>query len=251
MMAVPIAVGFERRSLFVFDFDHSLIDDNTDTWIMDIRPELHLRERMRNLRRQFECWTDFMDHIFMIIHGSDCGKEEIMAHMGKLELYEQSIKAVRSALECKKSDSIIISDSNSVFIDCILCKAGLKDSFSPDHVLTNPAHFDASGRLHVQRFHNHNCQRCVSTLNMCKWTILSEFMQRNGGYNRVVYVGDGRGDYCPCVGLGEEDVVICRKGYSLSQQLTSQKGLEEVKATVHVVDFVKSLGDCIARLCSA
>ncbi len=58
-----MAVSDAGQCLFVFDFDHSLIDDNTDTWIMGVRPELRLRERLGALRRQFTCWTDLMDHM--------------------------------------------------------------------------------------------------------------------------------------------------------------------------------------------
>ena len=233
-------------TLFVFDFDHSLIDDNTDTWVMDIRPELRIRENLGAMRRRFECWTDLMDHVFMIIHKAGCGQEDVLEHMGTLGLYEQSLKAIRIVAGCKNTDAIVLSDSNSVFIDCILSKSGLKEVFRK--ILTNPAHFDSKGRLHVQRFHSHNCDTCASSPNMCKGTILSEYLQQNGGYNRVVYIGDGRGDYCPCVQLGEKDVVVCREGYSLASKLAG--GTTPVRATVHVVNFETSLSDAVSSICS-
>ncbi len=188
-----------------------------------------------------------MDHAFMNIHRASCGKEEVLEFMGRLRFFEQSVRAVKAVRENKNADSIIISDSNSVFIDRILYKEGLRDHFS--HVFTNPAHFGENGRLHVNRFHSHTCQCCARTPNMCKGAILSEFIRKNRGYAKVIYVGDGRGDYCPCVGLRETDVVVCREGYTLAQQLTNPLGQEEVKATVQVVNFECSLGDCITELC--
>lgn len=234
------------RRLFVFDFDHTLIDDNTDTWIMEVRPELRLREGLRALRRQFPCWTDLMDDVFSKIHRAGCGKEEILEHVGRLRFYEQSTKAVKAVADSANAHSIIISDSNSVFINQILSREGLQAHCS--HIFTNPARFDDSGRLHVNRFHSHSCQRCARSPNMCKGAILAEFVRNSEEYSRIVYVGDGRGDYCPCVGLRETDVVVCREGYGLAEQLVGPSG-REVRATVQVINFKKSLGDCIAQLC--
>lgn len=233
-----MAERIEKRLLFVFDFDHTLVDANTDLWVMDVRPELHLRERMTELRRQFACWTDFMDYVFLLLYEAECGREELLTHMVRLKLFDQAQMALRALGESGHT-AIIISDSNSVFIDCILQDSGLGGVVSEVH--TNPAHFDEGGRLRVRRYHSHSCRRC--NLNMCKGAILSEYLGRCGGYDRVVYVGDGAGDYCPCLQLTEKDVVVCREGYRLAQ-----RDHTHFRATVHVVDFVQSLGDVITKI---
>ena len=40
-----------------------------------------------------------------------------------------------------------------------------------------------------------------------------------GGGLRVVYLGDGSGDFCGCLRLGPRDLVLCRAGYSLEKKL--------------------------------
>ena len=63
----------------------------------------------------------------------------------------------------------------------------------------------------------------------------------------MVYVGDGRNDLCPVLGLTGRDMAVVRKGYSLDQ-LLSEESLQ-VLASVHVVDFTEELADCIIRKC--
>ena len=64
-------------------------------------------------------------------------------------------------------------------------------------------------------------------------------------YTRVVYVGDGHNDLCPLLQLSESDVGVVRRGYGLDKALA--KGSHEVKATVHIIDFVTELGSVITQ----
>jgi len=66
-------------------------------------------------------------------------------------------------------------------------------------------------------------------------------------YDRVVYVGDGRNDLCPVLGLTERDVAVVRKGYPLAKALASTSA--NVLAALHEVDFVEDLGDFIVQNC--
>lgn len=234
------------RALFVFDFDHTLVDDNTDTWVMKLRPDLGLEKRLRDLRRQFSCWTDLMDHIFAELHEAGCGREEVLEHMGRLTVYDQALLAFRAVGECVWADTIIVSDSNSVFIDCILQQCGVEGI--PKEILTNPAYFDSSERLHVRWFHTHCCPTCTTSPNMCKGTILSDFLsQQHEPYGCVVYVGDGRGDYCPCLKMTDRDTIVCRTGYSLATMIA--KAPTAVTASVNTVNFTQSLGDFLVGYC--
>lgn len=234
------------KILFVFDFDNTLVDDNTDTWVMKLRPDLGLQEKLRDLRRQFSCWTDLMDHVFSELHRAGCRREEVLEHMGRLAVYDQALLALRAVGECVWADAIIVSDSNSVFIDHILQQCGLEGI--PKEILTNPAYFDSTGRLHVQWFHRHCCPTCSTSPNMCKGTILTDFLSRqHEPYGCVVYVGDGRGDYCPCLKMTERDAVLCRKGYSLARMIANSPSA--VTASVHTVDFPQSLGNFLVSHC--
>lgn len=227
-------------ALVVFDFDHSFIEDNTDTWIMKVRPQLILKQRGPS-----ECWTDYMGYVFDQIHRAGCTKEELLEFVSRLEPFP-GLNDALEAIKMSGSKAIIVSDSNSVFIEAILQTQGLRHYFSD--VITNPAHFDEAGRLRIQRCHAHSCPRCSRSPNMCKGTLLAEYLSANGPYSHVVYVGDGQGDVCPSLALQSKDVVLARRDYTLAQALgTSTK----LKATLQVIDFESELAACLQHHFSA
>ena len=231
------------KTLFVFDFDHTLVDDNTDTWIMSLCPELQLIKKLPSIHRDHHGWTKLMDHVFSLLHQQGCTKEAIEQHMRKLTLYKEAMNAVSIVHECSQADSIIISDSNSVFIDLILEECGIKFMFAA--VYTNPAHFEATGRLRVTEYGSHSCRVCSSSPNLCKSMVLKDYLRCHGDYRKVVYVGDGRGDYCPALSLSKDDVIICREGYKLAHLLSSSE--PSCQANVAVIDFVQTLSESIIQ----
>lgn len=249
-----MASGGEKRTLFVFDFDLTLVDDNTDTWIMSICPELQIYENLRSLRKQFGCWTDLMDHVFSLI-SPHTTQENILEHMRQLRLYEQAMKAMTTVRDCQNSEAIVISDANTVFIECILQECGVRDVVK--QVFSNPAQFEPNGRLSVKRYHSHSCGTCSRSPNLCKGRVLNDYLRANPSYEKVVYVGDGRGDFCPALSLRKQDVVVCREGYPLAKLLSSgsveadssSEASFSCQASVCVVDFIKSLGDIISAEC--
>lgn len=134
-------------------------------------------------------------------------------------------------------DCIVISDSNSIFIDWILKAAGLQEAV--DLVFTNPAWFNESGFMEVECYHSHDCDKCP--INLCKRRVLELYVsdQTESGtpYERVIYVGDGGNDLCPTSFLREHDVVMPRKGYTLEKllaKLKTQEGDPSVGAEVIV-----------------
>ena len=84
----------------------------------------------------------------------------------RLKIHSEAMKALRAVKAAPDTDAIIISDANSVFIDCIVQECGVADVFRA--VLTNPATFNSAGQLSVRWHHTHQCQRCKGTPNMCK-----------------------------------------------------------------------------------
>ena len=124
-------------------------------------------------------------------------------------------------LRKKEYETIIISDSNSEFIKCIMQTAGTDDIVHSTY--TNPAHWDTAGCLHVAFYHTQDwCSR--STRNLCKGHILDAHIdearkKRNTKFSHVVYVGDGTNDLCPSLRLRQCDVTCPRKGYSLVKEI--------------------------------
>ncbi len=241
-MAAGIVVGKKgNKTLFVFDFDHTLVDDNTDTFIMDLCPQLDLKRSLRARRKDFSSWTQFMDHVFYLVHKEGCTKDDIKNHMRKLPLYQEATKSIRLVYESDTADAIILSDSNTIFIQLILEECNISHMFKA--VFTNPAHFEADGRLRVEHLCQHDCKVCTSP-NICKSKVLREYRQSlQQDYCKVVYVGDGEGDFCPASSLSRDDIVICREGYTLARMLSS----EPCTASVYVVNFVEGLSETIRK----
>merc|ERR1719313_1608382 len=104
---------------------------------------------------------------------------------------------------------MILSDANTVFIDEFLAYHGIRDLFS--EVATNPAEFDSNGRLHVRPHHEgapHSSPICPP--NLCKGSVLAKVRSSLPSEVRVIYVGDGGGDFCPACELRPGDAVLCR-----------------------------------------
>ncbi len=120
-----------------------------------------------------------------------------------------------------KYEVIIISDSNTEFIECIMEAAGHKKLIKA--IYTNPAVFDERGCLQISYYHDQDWCK-LSTRNLCKGHILDEHINkarddRNITFSHVAYVGDGHNDLCPSLRLRAEDVTFPREGYTLIKEI--------------------------------
>ena len=96
-------------------------------------------------------------------------------------------------------------------------------------IVTNPAHFEASGLLNLRRRVDplgaqHTCAVGCSA-NMCKGDELDAFLARHGGrgsFERVVYIGDGGNDYCPVMRMQQGDVALVRTKRGLQRRIEKE-----------------------------
>lgn len=138
-------------------------------------------------------------------------------------------------LDSPDIEVIIVSDSNSVFIDVWL------SAFEVSHVIktvyTNQACFDASGLLNISMYQSQSwCELCPE--NLCKGTVVTQHLKRRQEegitFSSVVYVGDGKNDFCPSTKLSEMDLVFARKGYYLEKMLERPEERKKVTADTFV-----------------
>ena len=101
-------------------------------------------------------------------------REQKLIHFHRLQIHAQALKALHAVGAAQHADAVVISDSNTQFIDCILGECGVRTVFRD--VLSNPASFSADGLLSVAWHHTHSCARCQRTPNMCKGTAPSELV---------------------------------------------------------------------------
>ncbi|KAF7212722.1 pyridoxal phosphate phosphatase PHOSPHO2 [Nothobranchius furzeri] len=225
------------KHLMVFDFDHTVVDDNCDIWVIQSLPNQNLPNSVKCSYRKGH-WTDYMCRVMQYIGDQGVSPDRVRAVMETIPLTAGMIDLLTFISENKNTvDCIVISDANSLFIEWVLTAAGLQSAV--DQVFSNPARFNESGWMEVQHYHSHDCNKCP--VNLCKRKVLELYLSEKtaGGtdYERIFYVGDGGNDFCPTSCLRENDVVMPRLGFTLEKLLaraTTQEGSPSVRANVVV-----------------
>lgn len=225
-----------KRYLAAFDFDHTIVKQNTDTVCRDMllkKDTDNLRPRLREIARN-KGWTKHMATVFHELYKRKVTPERILDEIRCLPEVQGMCTLLRKLHDVHDFDLIIISDSNSVFIDTWLQgQEGLTEPPLFQRIYTNPAYFDANGLLHIRPYHKQ--KHCtLSAENLCKGHVLSKFIRdKRGGssnpypYERVFYIGDGSNDVCPAIRLRPQDVVCARMGYSMAKELTAMKNTDD------------------------
>ncbi|KAG6504361.1 inorganic pyrophosphatase 2-like [Zingiber officinale] len=198
----------------VFDFDKTIIDCDSDNWVID---ELGGTQRFDQLLETLP-WNTAMDTIMREFHAQGRTIEEIAERLKNAPLPAETVAAIKSAYSFG-CDLRIVSDANRFFIETILKHHGLTGYFS--EINTNPGYVDEEGRLRIFPYHDfssssHGCSLCPP--NMCKSKIVERIQASTAlaeGKKRIVYLGDGKGDYCPSLRLGAQDFVMPRKNFPL------------------------------------
>lgn len=204
-----VATMNSNKKLAVFDFDHTIVDDNTDTVIVQLIKDIP--KEVKLLHRS-DGWTAFMQAVFKLAHQQQIDEKEIANHIKKIPPVKGMCELLQ-VLATNNYDVVIVSDSNSYFIDVWLEHYKMQQNVLK--VFTNPAHF-VDGLLHIQMYHLQNDCR-LSTKNLCKGRIMQEFIQERQQqgctYTQTIYCGDGANDFCPILRLAETDVACVRDKY--------------------------------------
>ncbi|KAI9162507.1 hypothetical protein LWI28_028009 [Acer negundo] len=198
----------------VFDFDKTIIDCDSDNWVVD---QFGFTDLFNQLLPTMN-WNSLVDRMTKELHSQGKTIEDIEEVLKRVPIHSRIITAIKSAhaLGCELR---ILSDANMFFIETILNHLGLKDYFS--EINTNPSFVDEEGRLRILPYpdfatSSHGCSLCPP--NMCKGLIIERIqasLAKEGDKKTLIYLGDGSGDYCPSLKLKEEDHVMPRKNFPL------------------------------------
>ncbi|XP_066994830.2 pyridoxal phosphate phosphatase PHOSPHO2 [Anabrus simplex] len=207
-----------RRLLVAFDFDHTIINKNSDLVVRDLIPSEKIPTEVKELYRS-DGWTLYMQKIFDLLHSNGVTRDQIQSSVKSIPVTPGFDKLL-SLLKQETSDVIIISDSNSQFISDWLVDHSLDNTVS--QIFTNPAHYDSDGCLKIEMYHTQDwCE--LSSKNLCKGYILESYIkekaQQGITFSTVAYVGDGKNDLCPCLRLSANDLAFPRVGYSLMEAI--------------------------------
>ncbi|XP_078432132.1 inorganic pyrophosphatase 2-like [Wolffia australiana] len=194
-------------AVVVFDFDKTIIDCDSDNWVVEALGA----DDLFNLLLPTMPWNSLMDHMMAELHAMGKSIEDISRVLKAAPIHPSVVTCIKSAhaLGCELR---IVSDANALFIETILEHHGLLGFFS--EIATNPSYVDEEGRLRILPYHDfnksdHGCPLCPP--NMCKGKIIEGAIQREE--RKIIYLGDGKGDYCPSLRLREVDFFMPRKDF--------------------------------------
>jgi pyridoxal phosphate phosphatase PHOSPHO2 len=197
--------------VIVFDFDKTIIDCDSDNWLID---ELGFTDLFNQLLPTMP-WNSVMDKMMMEIHANGVTIEEIEKVLRRIPIHHRIVPAIKAAyaLGC---DLRVVSDANMFYIETILKHLGISEYFS--EINTNPGYVNEEGRVRISPYHDfnkcsHGCTLCPP--NMCKGLIIDRIQNTISEVDkkRFIYLGDGAGDYCPSLRLRERDFVMPRKNF--------------------------------------
>ncbi|XP_044577465.1 pyridoxal phosphate phosphatase PHOSPHO2-like isoform X2 [Cotesia glomerata] len=217
--------------LMSFDFDHTIIDKNSDIVIRDLLPK-ECTETVKKLYKSCDSWTIFMRNIFELLHSNKITQKEIndvINCIPSVQGFEELLKNLHS----NNCEVIIVSDSNSVFIENWLSYKQL--NYTVNEIFTNPAWFDDKDLLNIEPYHEQNwCT--LSEKNLCKGFILEEYIKKRKEhgvtFERIAYAGDGKNDLCPMLRLSDKDFAFPRQDYPIIKLLNEPDTKNKVKAKV-------------------
>ncbi|XP_058745356.1 inorganic pyrophosphatase 2-like [Vicia villosa] len=215
--------------VIVFDFDKTIIDCDSDNWLID---ELGFTDLFNQLLPTMP-WNSLMDRMMMELHSNGITIQEIESALHRIPIHPRIIPAIKSAhaLGC---DLRIVSDANKFFIETIVKHLGIRECFT--EINTNPGYVNQQGRLTILPYHDfnkasHGCPLCPP--NMCKGLIVDRIQDTIGEVDnkRFIYLGDGAGDYCPSLRFSERDFVMPRKNFPVWDLICKDPSL--VKAEIN------------------
>ncbi|CAF0887821.1 unnamed protein product [Adineta ricciae] len=233
--------------LVAFDFDHTIIDINSDVHVNQLFPTEEDRKNADKNCAQFDCWTDHMQDKFRQLQKLNITENDYIRNMQEIPLTNGFSHLIHYLYSIPRSHLIIISDSNLVFIETILKYYQLDHMFKD--IFTNPAYFNKDEQcLIVEQYGQQTCPTCPS--NMCKREIIEKYVRTKFDEPvPVVFIGDGHNDVCAAKCLKKDDLVCARSGYRMAKELKQQRelGTSELQAEFFEWNDGKDIEDFIKR----
>lgn len=222
-----------RSILVAFDFDHTIVNDNTDIVARKLLPNEKLPDSVKDLYRS-NGWTTYMGKIFELLHNNSIDIKQIKTAINNIPPVP-GIANLLKELHSRGCEIIIISDSNMLFISEWLKSKNL--NYVITETFTNPAKIDKDGVIKLDMYHVQNSCK-LSTVNLCKGQILEDYIKKRNDegvhFDRIAYVGDGKNDLCPILRLSERDVAFPRKDYTLMKMLNHAENNQIPKINARV-----------------
>jgi pyridoxal phosphate phosphatase PHOSPHO2 len=126
----------------VYDFDWSLINENSDYWVpaqLDAGLMEYIHQRQGSVQ-----FTALMADVAGQLHARGFSRAQIEDALARIPVYDECVQSLRLA-KARGSRVYIVSDANTVYIETVLRARGV--AAQVDAIVTNAARFDSEGRL--------------------------------------------------------------------------------------------------------
>ena len=173
-----------KSFLFVFDFDQTLLEKNTDVDIQKLAPNEEIPKDIHDIAKS-EGWTAFVNACLKYFHEQNISKDQIIEFIRNMPYVNGAIEMIKTLKHEYQADIIIVSDANSVYIEESLKNADILQCFS--EIYTNPGEFREDGQLIVTPFTNQTeCK--LSAINQCKGKIVLDYI-KDKDFAFICYAG--------------------------------------------------------------
>ncbi|KAM4622481.1 phosphoethanolamine/phosphocholine phosphatase [Discoglossus pictus] len=221
------------KYLLVFDFDETIINENSDDSVIQVAPGQELPEWLRQTFKD-GCYNQYMQRVFEYLGDKGVRLQDLKDVYANIPLSPGMPDLFRFLIKNQDHfEIILLSDANMFGIESSLRSNGYQALFR--RVISNPTSLERKGYLTLGPYHSHTCRQCPA--NMCKRKVLTEYLKERSQdgvkFEKLLYVGDGANDFCPSVIFTSNDVAFPRKNYPMHQLIKKmeekQKGVYQAK----------------------
>lgn len=218
-----------HSSLIIFDFDRTIVDADSDATLID---KLREKQPPPEWEAGNHDWTPYMSDVFEHAYSAGLSRDDILQCIGCMRP-TPGVKELIAVCAEEGWHIVIISDANTVFVEHWLKVNGLRDCIT--EIITNPAHWAGDKLLIKPYMHQTACARCPP--NLCKKSALLQWTSK-AKYEKYVYCGDGRNDFCPVTVLPDHAIVCPRMGYPLHDLLKKDSSSSTPLVKANIVPWV-------------
>ena len=191
---------------------------------------------------------------------------ELAKHLSQIGIYKENLQIVNKLYQYNKNvKQIIISCGHSLFIETILKENNIYNIFEND-IYCNHSRMDYLDNINNYIYNyndNYNyktliespylkegnvkCNQYKNNLcspHMCKGYVIDNKVLNNNNndcnYDIIVYIGDGKGDYCSLTRLRKEnDFAFVRKGFTLDKIINNNYNYNNFQPISVAIDKIK------------
>ncbi len=224
----------ETKNLCVFDMDYTLINENTAIQIYKQFKSPDTAKKFKARRNQTS-YGEWMQEVLITLKEEGRSIEDIKAMVTAIPLTEgmkEVLEFLKSIKEEKNLDCVLVSGSNTTFVQWVVEHHGLESLFKSWY--TNISEPCEENILSTKNYHIHDCLICDASI--CKRIVFNDLIkerkEQGVEYNKIVYSGDGLNDFCPSTELNENAILFPRKNFPLWGELFIKNEKDQLKCKI-------------------